>query len=258
VSIDFHDDANRRTYSGREADASWREAVLGLVKPVSADVVDIGCGGGTYTRAWHDLGAATVTGVDFSGPILDAARESHGDLTGVGFHSGEATATGLPDASADIVFERALIHHVPDLAAVAVEAARLLRPGGVLLIQDRTPEDVAQAGAPSHPRGWLFDVFPRLLEVEKGRRRSVPTVSDELTSAGFAEVSATSLWETRRRYADREEYLAEIATRTGRSILHELSDAELSRLVDELRRRIPEGPLVEEDRWTLWRAARSA
>jgi SAM-dependent methyltransferase len=258
VAIDFHDRANRATYSGRDADESWRKAVLGLVDPASADVVDIGCGGGTYSRAWHDLGAATVTGVDFSGPILEAAREAHGELPGVGFRSGEATASGLPDASADIVFERALIHHVPDLVAVASEAARLLRPDGVLLIQDRTPEDVAQPGSPTHPRGWLFDVFPRLLEVENGRRRTVPAVSDALTSAGFGEVTATSLWETRRRYADREEYLAEIAARTGRSILHELDDVELGRLVDELRGRIPAGTLVEQDRWTLWRAVRGA
>jgi ubiquinone/menaquinone biosynthesis C-methylase UbiE len=92
VAIDFHDSANRVTYSGREADASWREAVLGLVDPTSADVVDVGCGGGTYTLAWRDLGAATVTGVDFSGPILEAARENHGDVPGVDFRSGEATA----------------------------------------------------------------------------------------------------------------------------------------------------------------------
>lgn len=173
------------------------------------------------------------------------------------FRSGEATATGLPDASADVVFERALIHHVPDLDAVAVEAARLLRPGGVLLIQDRTPGDVAQPGSVVHPRGFLFEVFPRLLEVENGRRRTGPAVTETLHSAGFDEVTTTELWEIRRRYADREEYLAGIAQRTGRSILHELDDAELGRLADELRERLPAGPLVERDRWTVWCAART-
>jgi hypothetical protein len=49
VPIDFHDDANRAMCSGREADTSSGGAVLGL-------------------------GAATVTGVDVSGPILEAAR----------------------------------------------------------------------------------------------------------------------------------------------------------------------------------------
>jgi SAM-dependent methyltransferase len=258
VPIDFHDVGNRSTYSGREADPSWRDAVLALVEPSAADVVDVGCGGGTYTRAWHELGAATVTGVDFSAPILDAARTAHGALPGVAFRLGEAVATGLPDACADVVFERALVHHVPDLAPVAAEAARLLRPGGVLIVQDRTPEDVAQPGSVTHPRGWLFEVFPRLLEVENGRRPTTDAVAAATAVAGLGAVATRSLWEVRRRYADRADYLAEIAARTGRSILHELSDVELGRLVDELRRRLPEGSVVERDRWTLWWVERSA
>jgi len=256
VPIDFRDPANRRTYSDREADGSWRDAVLALVDPAGAHVVDIGCGGGTYLRAWHDLGATDVTGVDSSEPILDAARESHGPLPGVSFHQGDAADSGLDSESADVVFERALIHHVPDLDAVAVEAARILRPGGVLIVQDRTPEDVAQPGSVDHPRGWLFDLYPRLLDVENGRRPTPDHVRGVLVSAGFEDVTTTTLWEVRRRYADREDYLAEIAARTGRSILHELTDDELADLVDELRRRLPDGPLVEQDRWTLWRAAR--
>jgi ubiquinone/menaquinone biosynthesis C-methylase UbiE len=253
VPIDFHDTANRSTYSGREADPSWRNAALALVDPAGAAVVDIGCGGGTYTRAWSELGAASVTGVDFSVPILAGARKDHGDLSGVTFLPGEAADTGLPDRCADLVFERALVHHVPDLGAAATEAFRLLRPGGVLLIQDRTPDDVARPGSATHPRGWLFEVFPRLLEVENGRRPVASVVADELTSAGFGEVTTTSLWEVRRRYADREDYLVEIAARTGRSILHELTDDELAHLVEELRCRLPAGPLVEQDRWTIWR-----
>ena len=38
----------------------------------------------------------------------------------------------------------------------------------------------------------------------------------------------------------------------------ELDDAELDHLVVELRARLPEGPVVERDRWTLWRAVRGA
>jgi SAM-dependent methyltransferase len=258
VGIDFQDVRNRATYSGRAADESWRSAVAGLVRAPGADIVDIGCGGGTYTRAWHDLGARTVTGVDFSEPILDSARQDHGDLPGVTFRFGDAAATGLDTGCADVVFERALIHHVPDLAAVAAEAARLLRSGGVVLLQDRTPEDVGQPGSATHPRGWLFDVFPRLLEVENARRPTLTAVASALAAAGFGEISTTSLWEVRRRYADREDYLAEIAERTGRSILHELTDRELVHLVDEIRRRLPDGPVVEADRWTLWRGVRQS
>jgi ubiquinone/menaquinone biosynthesis C-methylase UbiE len=258
VPIDFHDTANRRTYSDREADGSWRAAIGGLVDPAGAAVVDVGCGGGTYTRAWHELGAASVTGVDFSEPILEEARAAHGHLPGVEFRLGKAAATGLPDASADVVFERALVHHVPDVATVAAEAARVLRPGGFFLIQDRTPDDVAQPGSPEHPRGWLFEVFPRLLDVENARRPSDAAVRRALASAGFGAVTTTALWEVRRRYRDREDYLAEITRRTGRSILHELSDTELEHLVGELRARLAEGPVVERDRWTLWSGQRGA
>jgi SAM-dependent methyltransferase len=257
MPIDFRDPANRRTYSDREADPSWRDAVVGLVDPAGVHVVDVGCGGGTYLRAWHDLGAATVTGVDSSEPILDAARDSHGQLPGVSFQQGDAAATGLADGCADVVFERALIHHVPDLDAVAAEAARILRPDGILLIQDRTADDVAQPGSADHPRGWLFDLVPRLLDVENGRRPDPSQVAAALAAAGFWRLTTTTLWEVRRRYADREDYLAEIAARTGRSILHELDDEELADLVEDLRHRIPAGPLVEQDRWTLWRAVRA-
>lgn len=258
MAIDFGDPANRATYSGRAADASWRNAVTALVDPVGAVVVDIGCGGGTYTRAWQELGAARVVGVDSSEPILGSARQAHGALPGVEFVHGDATATGLPDGCADVVFERALVHHTPDLPAVAAEAFRLLKPGGTVLIQDRTADDVARPGTSTHPRGWFFEVFPRLLDVENRRRPEPAALESALAAAGFAELRTTPLWEVRRRHADREDYLAEIAARTGRSILHDLDDAELRHLVDALRDRLPEGPLEESDRWTLWTAHRPA
>src|SRR4051812_12895244 len=124
MPIDFQDPAHRRTYSDRDADPTWRTAVLRLVDPRGATVVDVGCGGGTYTRAWHELGATAVVGVDSSGPILAEARSAHGNLPGVHFRLGEATATGLPDRSADVVVARALIHHLADLGAFGREAAR--------------------------------------------------------------------------------------------------------------------------------------
>ena len=256
MPIDFTDPANRRTYSGRVADASWGDAVRRLVRPEGAVVVDIGCGGGTYTRAWSDLGARRVVGVDSSAPLLDSARTDHGALPGVEFRQGDAAATGLPDGQADVVFARALVHHIADLAPVVAEARRLLRPGGTCLIQDRTPDDVALPGAPDHPRGWFFEVFPRLLDIENGRRRTRDVLVRELAAGRLDAGTTASLEEIRRRYASREDYLAEIRTRTGRSILHDLDDDELEHLVTELRRRLPDGPLVERDRWTIWAARR--
>ena len=256
MPIDFSDPANRRTYSDRDADASWADLIGELVDPRDAVVVDVGCGGGTYTRAWTALGARRVVGVDSSVPVLASAREDHGALPGVEFRLGDAADTGLPSGLADVVFQRALIHHVPDLAPLVAEARRLLRPGGTYLVQDRTPDDVALPGSPEHPRGLFFEVVPRLLEVENGRRRTADQVVHELVSGGFKGVTTSALEEVRRRYAAREDYLTEIRARTGRSILHELDDVELDTLVAQLAQRLPDGPLVERDRWTLWCARR--
>ena len=55
--------------------------------------------------------------------MVDAAREQAAGLSDISFQQGDATATGLPPASADIVFQRALIHHLKDYTAVLRRSA---------------------------------------------------------------------------------------------------------------------------------------
>jgi SAM-dependent methyltransferase len=253
VPIDFHDPRNRHTYAGRAADEGWRAAARALVDPAGRDVVDVGCGAGVYGHAWLDLGAATVTGVDFSAEMLAAAREGAAGRPGLRFVAGTADATGLPTASADVVFARALVHHLPEVGPFVTEARRLLRPGGTLVIQDRTMDDVRRPGSPTHPRGLILERFPRLLEVESGRRPDGPALQRRLRAAGLEDVRATVLWELRRTYPSPVPYLDEIGRRTGRSLLHDLDDDELAALVEHLRAALPAGrPVEERDRWTLW------
>ena len=75
MPVDVHDPANRDTHGGREADDSWRDAVRGVRDPSGLDVADVGCGAGVHSRAWADLGAAGVVGVDSSAVVLAAAEE---------------------------------------------------------------------------------------------------------------------------------------------------------------------------------------
>jgi hypothetical protein len=91
-----------------------------------------------------------------------------------------------------------------------------------------------------------------LLDVEKARRHAAATIVSALGGARFDRITHHELWEVRQRYVHPEDYLTDVRRRTGRSILHELSDAELDQLVTELRRRLPDGPVTERDRWTLW------
>ncbi|MGC0422139.1 class I SAM-dependent methyltransferase [Embleya sp. AB8] len=255
MPIDFHSEANRLTYARRSAGADWADTMRELARPAGARVVDIGCGGGVYTTAWLELGAASAVGVDFSAAILSGARERAGDRAGLAFRQGDARATGLPDDVADIVFERALIHHLDDLAGCFREARRLLAPGGTLLVQDRTPADVARPGTPTHLRGWFFERFPALLDIEAARRPTTETVTEALHVAGFDAVRTTALTETRREYADAREVTTDLLARTGRSILHDLTDAELADLAAYIEARLPpEGPIHESDHWTIWSA----
>jgi hypothetical protein len=162
MAIDFHDRQNAGTYAGREADAGWRRAIAGIVDPAGLHVVDVGCGGGIYSTALAQMGAAHVTGVDFSAPMVRDARQRAADsgVSTVTFRQGTAERTGLPDAAAQAVLHRALIHHLAEPVAAFVEARRLLAPGGTLLVQDRTMDDVLAPPSAQHLRGWLFELCP--------------------------------------------------------------------------------------------------
>jgi ubiquinone/menaquinone biosynthesis C-methylase UbiE len=251
MAIDFRSEHNRYSYAGRIADAGWAKAITAIVDPVGRTVVDVGCGGGIYSAAWDNLGAKQVIGVDSSEQMIAAAVE--GNAASLSFRLGSAEHTGLPDHSADLVFIRAVIHHLPDIDACFREAFRLLSPAGLVIVQDRTPEDVALPGSPEHPRGYFFECFPRLLAVEAGRRPTAAAVEASLRRVGFDDVENARLWEIRKRHVDGTALCAELRARTGRSILHELDDGELEALVSFVAAHLPaEGPVVERDRWTLW------
>lgn len=253
MSIDFHARENRYTYASRQAHPDWAAAIRSVVDPSGLRVADVGCGGGIYSAAWADIGAAEVVGVDFSEQMVQAATEKNSGRPNISFRKGEAVSTGLPSGSVDIVFERALIHHLADYDACFREANRLLRPAGLSVIQDRRPDDVRLAGSSDHIRGYFFECFPRLLDIEMSRRPTDAAVERALQEAGFAPPRRMTVWETRRRYQGFQELSQDLLGRVGRSILHDLTDVELARLVAFIGQRIaPNRPVTERDRWTIW------
>ncbi|WP_102159811.1 class I SAM-dependent methyltransferase [Zhihengliuella halotolerans] len=253
MAIDFDDERNKGTYATREADRGWVEFVRQHVDLGGARVADVGCGGGIYSLAMLDAGAGHVVGIDGSAAMVAGAKTHAGERDRLEFEVGDAAATGRLDAEFDLVLQRALIHHVPDLDAVFAEARRILRPGGVLIVQDRTMEDVRRPGGPEHLRGYFFERFPRLLDVEALRRPTADRVGGALAGAGFDPGEPHTFDEPRRTYASPAELDADIVSRAGRSILHELDDDELADLAAYIVERLPQGGAIrEEDRWTLW------
>lgn len=257
MPIDFHDQKTRYSYAKRKVDSSWIKKILEIIKPCEKHVVDIGCGGGIYTRAWAQLGAAQVLGIDFSKQMIQTARELSTDYPTISFLVSNAISTGLDDRIADIVFERALIHHISDISRCLNEAFRLLRSGGIFIIQERIPEDIMVPASKKHIRGYFFEKFPHLVDIEDKRRPTKNEIQEGMKNAGFSDIKEQNLWETRRTYQNFHELANDLRERTGRSILHELNDDQLEELINYISYKIPKGDIIiEKDRWTIWTATR--
>ncbi|MEK5426099.1 hypothetical protein [Cytobacillus sp. FSL R7-0680] len=75
-----------------------------------------------------------------------------------------------------------------------------------------------------------------------------------LQKTGFTDIQTFKLWETRNTYTLKETLLEDIKARSGRSILHELGDVQLERLVEYIDKQLGDKKIVESDRWTMWLA----
>ncbi|MCC8368332.1 class I SAM-dependent methyltransferase [Xenorhabdus sp. PB61.4] len=255
MAIDFNAKENRHTYLGRDAQQEWYDIIHSLTEPKGKDIADIGCGGGIYSRAWANLGAKSITCVDFSDQMLADAAENTQELKNITLKKGNALHTGLPANSQDIIFERALIHHISeeDRVICFAEANRLLRSGGIYILQDRTVQDVNLPGSPEHIRGYIFDVYPHLRDFENQRRPDTHNVINGFKEVGFRHVNTLSFLEKRATYNNFSQLADDFRLRKGRSILHELSDKEIAYLVDYIENTLPSlTNIVENDYWTIW------
>ena len=99
------------------------------------NLVDVGCGTGAnlpmLRQAVGDGGA--VFGFDFSPLALQWAREQV-DLTNLSLSQGDAMQMPLRDGCADCVTMLDVLEHLPDDKCALSEVARILKPGGVLVL----------------------------------------------------------------------------------------------------------------------------
>jgi len=118
-------------------------------------VVDLGCGVGLTTQLLAELVGPTgeVIGVDYSAAQVEQARALlPKKLSNVRFVEASATDTGLPREKFDLVYARFLLIHLQDPEAALREAQQLLKPQGIIAIEDG---DLTSAG--SEPRSKLAE-----------------------------------------------------------------------------------------------------
>ncbi|HDR7322939.1 MULTISPECIES: class I SAM-dependent methyltransferase [Bacillus cereus group] len=253
MSINFHDANNKYTYATRNAHVSWEEMIKNITDIQNKQIIDIGCGGGIYTKELALMGAKNVVGLDFSKEILQAAKENCSGFPNISFIHGDAHSIPYPDETFDIVISRAVIHHLQDIPTFLREASRILKKNGVLILQDRTIEDCAIPGSPEHIRGYFFSVFPKLIEIESKRRPKTATIQQELQKHSLHVFPSQTQWEVRKIHDSVAALLQDLSPRTGRSILYELTDHELAQLLHHIQIALQNiSPIIERDRWTIW------
>ena len=122
------------------ADSAVEDRMRAMLGTALGRLVDIGTGTGRMIELFG-ADADHATGVDRSPEMLRLARAKLDGLNGWELRQGDIAALPLNDASADTVILHQVLHFIPAPEAALAEAARLLAPGGRILIADFAPHE---------------------------------------------------------------------------------------------------------------------
>lgn len=103
-------------------------------------VGDLGCGTGRLSEALAPF-VSRVVAVDVATTMLTAARTRCTPLPNVDVREGTLEALPLGDASLDVAVLMLVLHHLPEPGRALRETARVVRPGGLVLIVDMVTHD---------------------------------------------------------------------------------------------------------------------
>lgn len=176
-----------RDYLEQQVARSWDQELrnlqsLGLRDATS--IADLGCGPGNFTRRLADaFPRASITAIDADPRMLALARERLPERVTIIEKS--ADTTELPDAAFDFAIARLLFQHLRDPLAVAREARRILKPGGVFAIIDIDDDlfGVVDPPIPALPR--LLAKYAKLQAKRGGNRHVARALPRILRDAGF-------------------------------------------------------------------------
>lgn len=151
--------------------APWVLRVAEL--PVHAEVLEVGSGGGGNVEVFaRRFPGWRITASDYDSGMVALARHRLEPLADrVSVAQADATSLAFPQESFDLVISIGVWHHVGDWGEALAETARVLRPGGYLVLADLL-------------EGFFLGPMKKLFPPEMPYRLS--DVRDALGPAGFA------------------------------------------------------------------------
>lgn len=118
---------------------------------VIPNALHIACGNGSPTSLiMKHFSLMKASAIDRDGEMIEAARANPAFAGVVDFSVGDVRALAFPDASFDAVFDLADLHNFTDWERGLLEMKRVLRPGGLLILEELSRESF------SHAAGRLF------------------------------------------------------------------------------------------------------
>ena len=157
---------------------SWKglaEAFLRLLPPLT--IADLGAGDGGFALLLSQR-AARVIAVDASPRMLEVGREQaqRNGVSNIDFRQGDMEELPVESAAVDLVFFSQSLHHAPHPERALREAARILRPGGRIVILDLARHRFEEA---------------RELYADEWLGFSESEIETKLSGAGFVEAHAS-------------------------------------------------------------------
>jgi len=138
---------------------------------------DIACGLGYGSRILRQAGTKTVMGIDLCPDAISYARCHHA-LDGINYTAADATQIPVTRSSFDLITSFETVEHVPDTTGLLTEFARVLKPGGTLIIS--SPNDWGLTN--HHCHTWT--AFEFMAEIKEFF--SIQSIWEQYSAGGFS------------------------------------------------------------------------
>jgi ubiquinone/menaquinone biosynthesis C-methylase UbiE len=200
-------------------------------------LLDAGCGTGTYIGTFKDK-VQSVVGVDLSQEMLDQAEDKFRNDSNVTLKQGSLVELPCENEEFDAATCNQVVHHLASgeeldrfdgIQEFAHEAFRVLRPGGVFVLNTSSPEQQKHGF-------WWASLIPNAIEKLGKRFPEIAMMREMLATAGF-EIGETEVM--KREVLQGDDYLdlkgpLKTSWRNGDSAWSLVESGELSRAMEQV------------------------